>query len=91
VTAAATPTNGFATDLADRAAEWRRLANDLEACARTWTGDATRWPRRGDARRAIAGERVAWVAEQSRQLASWLHMAADHLLALAGTAHRSVP
>ena len=86
MTPLATPTTGFTTELADRAAEWHRLATELDEGASLWSNDATRWPRRGDVRRSIASDRAAWVAEQSRQLASWLRMAAEHLLALAAAA-----
>lgn len=86
MTPLATPTTEFPTELADRAAEWQRLATELDQAASLWSHDAARWPRRGDVRRSIAGDRAVWVAEQSRQLASWLRMAADHLLALAAVA-----
>ncbi len=77
------PAMEFSTELADRAAEWHQLANELDECASRSSGDAARWPRRGHAPRSIAADRAAWVADQSHLLASWLRMAADHLLALA--------
>lgn len=66
-------------ELIARAMEWRNLAAKLEQRAEAWAAEGDRWNRHRDTRGAIAGYRVQWAAEQTRQLAAWLRLASDHL------------
>ena len=72
----------LSTELIARAMEWQNLAAKLEQRAAVWYEDVARWEHSRDSRAAISGCRVQWAAEQTRQLAAWLRLAADHLSSL---------
>ena len=72
----------LSTELIARAMEWQNLAAKLEQRAEAWYEDAGRWDHSRDPRAAISGCRAQWAAEQTRQPAAWLRLAADHLASL---------
>jgi hypothetical protein len=73
----------LSADLTARALAWQNLAAQLTQHAEVWDAEAARWEAARDPRSAVSGYRTQWVAEQARQLAAWLRLAADHLFSLA--------
>jgi hypothetical protein len=75
----------LSSELVARAMEWQNLATKLDQRADVWTEEAARRDHLRDPRASISGYRTQWVAEQARQLAAWLRLAADHLSTLGAT------
>jgi hypothetical protein len=70
-------------ELTARASEWHSLAARLEQRAAVWSDECSEWAEQRDHRATSSSFREQWVAEQTRQLAGWLRLAAEHLLTLA--------
>ena len=70
-------------ELMARASEWHTLADRLEQRTAVWSDECTRWAEQRDHRASASSFREQWVAEQTRQLAGFLRLAAEHLLTLA--------
>ena len=70
-------------ELMARASEWHTLAARLEQRTAVWSDECSRWAEQHGHRASAASFREQWVAEQTRQLATWLRLAAEHLLRLA--------
>ena len=70
-------------ELTARASGWCTLAARLEQRTAVWSDECSRWAEQRDRRASASSFREQWVAEQTRQLACWLRLAAEHLLTLA--------
>lgn len=77
------PARRHSAELTARASEWHALAARLEQRTAVWSDECLRWAERRDHRASASSFREEWVAEQTRQLAGWLRLAAEHLLTLA--------